>query len=151
MADDPDDLFVICAVADIAAGTGKAFTLLRRDEAGEGRPFAIFVVRTADDICVAYVNACPHQRIWLNIGDGGFFSDDGKLLECGRHGARFDLLTGRCVEGPCIDECLEAVPLVISDGELCVHGIDLVEEDRYPDPFKDADPDETMEIMIHPE
>jgi nitrite reductase/ring-hydroxylating ferredoxin subunit len=151
MGEDKPGLFVVCALDDIAPGTARPFTLSRAGEADAGRPFPIFIVRVSDDVCVGYVNACPHDGVWLNVGDGEFFSADGAFLRCGRHGATFDILSGLCVDGPCAARSLEAVPLLVSDGEVCVYGIDLVEEDRHRDPFLDFDPDETMEIMIHPD
>jgi nitrite reductase/ring-hydroxylating ferredoxin subunit len=50
-------------------------------------------------------------------------------LTCGRHRAQFDIDTGRCFIGPCQGQSLKPVMLVIDDGDVCVTGIDLADED----------------------
>jgi nitrite reductase/ring-hydroxylating ferredoxin subunit len=115
-------------------------------EDGTTRPFSIFVVRSQTDQCLGYVNVCPHQGAWLNIGEGRFFTDNGQRLRCGRHKAEFEIDTGLCVKGPCRDKTIEPIALIVIDGEICLCGVDLAEEE-----IVDADElDETMEIMIHP-
>lgn len=142
-------LFVICESWTIARGAARAFSLWRREGDGEARPFPIVILRTLADEYLAYVNRCPHQGTWLNIGSGAFFTEDGRALRCGRHGAIFDIGTGICVDGPCSGRMLESVPVAVLEGDVCLCGIDLVEEDAQGG-FFDEDGDETMEIMIHP-
>lgn len=143
------ELFVICAIHDIAAGDAKPFSVSRVNHNGEVRPFPMVIVRTSTDDYFGYANICPHNRTWLNIGDGKFFSSDSAFLRCGRHGATFEIDTGLCVAGPCEGKSLEPLALAIVDGDVCVCGINLVEDDGFPDPF--AELDDTMEIMIHPD
>jgi nitrite reductase/ring-hydroxylating ferredoxin subunit len=145
------DVFVICAASSIAPGAAKAFSLSRLTPEGEGKPFPIFVVRTLADSYVGYVNTCPHQGTWLNIGSGEFFADDRKLLKCGRHGAAFEIETGVCVDGPCKEKSLEPIALAVIDGEVCLCGIPLVEDDGMPDQFIDTEDDDMMEVMIQPD
>lgn len=141
------EVFVICAAGSLDRGQAKAFSLSRITENEGARPFSIFVVRTARDQYFGYVNVCPHQGTWLNIGEGGFFGEDGKHLRCGRHKAEFDVETGLCVKGPCKGKAIEPIPLVVVDGDVCLCGIELAEEDHSVfDEF-----DDTMEIMIHPD
>ncbi|HZM08341.1 MAG TPA: Rieske (2Fe-2S) protein, partial [Methylocella sp.] len=71
-------------------------------------------------------------------------------LRCGRHGARFEIDTGICVDGPCQGASLESVALAVIQGDVCLCGIALVEDDGIPDPFAE-ELDDTMEIMIHPD
>jgi nitrite reductase/ring-hydroxylating ferredoxin subunit len=149
MSSEGSSVFVICAARSIARGAAKSFSLSRIKESGEARPFPIVVIRTATDDFVGYVNACPHQGIWLNFGAGEFFNSDGTFLKCGRHGAEFEINTGVCVEGACQGKSLEPLALTVIDGEVCLCGIALVEDDDIPDPF--AEQDDTMEIMIHPD
>ena len=146
---DENDVFVICAMDSIERGDARAFSLSRIDEEGETKPFSIVILRTERDAYFGYVNACPHNGIWLNVGDGKFFSEDRVFLECGRHHAKFDVETGVCVDGPCEGQCLDPLAIAIIDGDVCLCGIELVEDDGYPDPFDDFD--DTMEIMIHPD
>ncbi len=141
------EVFVVCAAADIERGGARAFRLSRIDEAGEPRPFPIVVIRTHDNDYFGYVNACPHDGVWLNIGSGDFFTPDRAFLKCGRHGATFEIDSGLCIGGPCRGSSLQPVALAVVDGEVCLCGIRLVEDDRLL--FDDGD--ETMDIMIHPE
>lgn len=144
------DVYVICAADAIAPHTAVPFSLSRTIEAGESRPFPIVVVRQGLDEFYAYVNACPHNGIWLNVGDGSFYTGDYTALQCGRHGAEFQIETGICTKGPCEGERLQVLPIAVIDGDICMYGIDLAEDDGIPDPFADPD-DETMDIMIHPD
>jgi nitrite reductase/ring-hydroxylating ferredoxin subunit len=143
------DVFAICPAGSIEPGGAKAFSLSRINADGENRPYPVVIVRTASDGYFGYVNACPHEGIWLNIGAGGFFSEDQAFLKCGRHGANFEIETGLCVDGPCKGESLEPIALAVIDGDVCVCGVALVEEDGFPGACDDAD--DTMEIMIHPD
>lgn len=149
MSSEKPELFVICAADSIELGGAKAFSLSRITEQGENRPFPIVIVRTATNDYFSYVNSCPHEGIWLNFGAGEFFTPDRAFLKCGRHGANFEIETGLCVEGPCKGQSLEPIALAIVDGEVCLCGVALVEEDGFPDPFEELD--DTMEIMIHPD
>ncbi len=143
------EVFVVCAADGIEQGGAKPFSLSRINEAGESRPFPIVVVRTGASDYVGYVNACPHQGTWLNFGAGEFFSRDRAFLRCGRHGANFEIDTGLCVDGPCRGKSLQPIALAVIDGDVCLCGIKLVEDDGYSHSFDD--PDETMEVMIHPD
>jgi nitrite reductase/ring-hydroxylating ferredoxin subunit len=144
-----EPVWVIGRANDIEPGRAKPFSLSRVTETGEARPFAIFVVRRSRNDYVGYLNGCPHGGTWLNINAGEFFSEDRAQLRCGRHGARFEIATGRCVEGPCEGAALEPVALTVLDGDLCICGVELVEDDGLPNPFVELD--DTMEIMIHPD
>jgi nitrite reductase/ring-hydroxylating ferredoxin subunit len=143
------EVFVICAADAIERGGARAFSLSRMDESGEARPFPVVVIRTHANDYVGYVNSCPHEGVWLNIGSGSFFTPDHAFLRCGRHGAIFEIDSGLCIGGLCNGKSLQPIALAVVDGEVCLCGERLVEDDRWPDPFEDHD--ETMEIMIHPE
>lgn len=59
-----------------------------------------FAIRYQGDIRV-YRNSCPHAGPPMDWLPGQFFSEDGKQLVCHTHDARFDPLSGDCIEGPC--------------------------------------------------
>jgi nitrite reductase/ring-hydroxylating ferredoxin subunit len=149
MSSEEIEVFVVCATDAVERGGARAFSLSRLDEAGEGRPFPIVVIRTHDNDYVGYVNTCPHDGVWLNVGSGEFFTPDRAFLRCGRHGATFEIDTGLCIDGPCNGRSLQPIALAVVGDEVCLCGERLVEDDRFPDPFDDHD--ETMEIMIHPD
>jgi len=149
MSSETQEVYVICATSNIDPGCAKAFSLLRVNEAGESRPFPIVIVRKNAQEFFGFVNACPHERLWLNVGSGTFFDEDRKFLRCGRHGAKLEIETGLCVNGPCETASLEPIALAVIRGEVCICGVPLVEDDGIPDPFEAFD--ETTEIMIHPD
>jgi nitrite reductase/ring-hydroxylating ferredoxin subunit len=79
-----------------------------------------FAVRWHGDL-YAYVNACRHQSLPLDFGDGVFFDDDFDALVCVQHGARYEPRSGVCVSGPCEGGRLTALPLEVRDGAVwCV-------------------------------
>ncbi|UGY20289.1 Rieske 2Fe-2S domain-containing protein [Bradyrhizobium septentrionale] len=146
---DQIEVFAVC-LADAIERTGaKGFSLSRIDASGECRPFLIIVLRTFGNDYFGYVNRCPHDSAWLNIGSGEFFSPDRSFLRCGRHGARFEIDTGVCIDGPCNGQALEPVALTVIDGDVCLRGVKLLADDRRADLFEDSG--ETMDVMIHPD
>lgn len=126
------EVFVICSVSSIPAGGARPFMLARADGAGGSSPFPIFVVNTRSNEYIGYLNACPHKGALLNSLSGGFFSQDRKSLECGSHGARFEIATGLCIDGPCEGKSLEPVALAVIDGDICLCGVELAEDDIAP-------------------
>ena len=140
---------MICAANAIAPGDAKAFSLWKIDDAGETRPFPIVVARKNAAEFFSYVNVCPHAGGWRNVGDGRFLDSEGAFLQCGRHGAKFEIDSGLCLDGTCKGASLEPVAVAIIGGDVCICGVSLVEEASFPDPFDDDD--DTMEITICPD
>jgi nitrite reductase/ring-hydroxylating ferredoxin subunit len=143
------DLWVICESDTVKPGGAVAFNLERVTETGGKQPFPIVIARTVKNQYHGYVNACPHEGTVLNFFKAGeFFTPDGSTLQCGRHGATFQIDTGACVTGPCQGKALEPIKLTVANGEVCLSGVRLVEDDGT-DPYELYD--DTMEIMIHPD
>ncbi len=142
----PIDYFVICSAADIDLGEAKAFDLAQADGKGGAKPFRILVAHNGKGEFFAYRNSCPHQGVWLNVGSGTFLDETGELLKCGRHGAKFEIESGKCVSGACEGGRLEQVALAVLDGDVCLHGVNLLEEDGMG--WHEDDMDETMEITV---
>jgi nitrite reductase/ring-hydroxylating ferredoxin subunit len=140
------EIFAICSVDAIADRRCMPFTLLRLDDDGRAVPWQIIILRWGK-MFYGYVNRCPHQGSPLNFEANQFFDPTRRFLMCGRHGAHFDVKTGDCVEGPCAGQGLAPLELVVSDGDICIAGVQLVEEGSP----QDIDPDDTMDIMIHPD
>lgn len=67
------------------------------------------LVARRGDRAYAYINRCPHMRLPLDWIPDEFISRDGAYLECATHGAQFEVETGHCVFGPCLDKRLERV------------------------------------------
>ncbi len=147
MPKDKIEVFVICRTDEIWPGEAKAFSLSRRTPEGEVRPFPIVITRVGARNFYGYVNVCPHAGSWLNFNAGTFFGAGGKVLQCGRHGAQFEIATGLCVAGACAGQSLTPLALAVIAGDVCLCGEPLVADDRTA---VATDDDDTMEIMIHP-
>jgi nitrite reductase/ring-hydroxylating ferredoxin subunit len=140
------EIFAICSVDAIADRRCKPFTLLRVDHDGRTVPWQILILRWGRAF-YGYVNRCPHQGTPLNFEANQFFDPTRNFLMCGKHGAQFDIKSGACMEGACQGQGLAPLQLITVDGDICVSGVRLVEEGG----MLDIDPDDTMDIMIHPD
>ena len=123
------ELFAICDVEDIPNRRALPFVLARRDEGGLVKPWPIFILRWGKHIR-AYENKCPHQETYLDWDRGEFLDSEGTRILCGKHGALFDLGTGECVDGPCVGASLTPIEAVIDDGEICLVGVQIEEDDE---------------------
>ncbi|HEU0201884.1 MAG TPA: Rieske 2Fe-2S domain-containing protein [Burkholderiaceae bacterium] len=87
-----------CAVRRVVDGVEQSVVILRRGSE-----------------CWAYVNRCPHFSIPLDFEPGTFATYDGEVLMCAHHSALFRFEDGRCIDGPCAGQRLEAVPIRVID------------------------------------
>lgn len=77
-------------------------------EAGERRA-AVLALRRGEALQVWH-NACPHAGRRLDYAPGRFLMHEGRLV-CAAHGAQFELVDGRCVDGPGRGGGLAALPV----------------------------------------
>ncbi|MFZ1110644.1 MAG: Rieske (2Fe-2S) protein [Rhodomicrobium sp.] len=124
--------YAICAETDIPNKRGRAFSLLRVAEDKSEQPWHIFIVRWGRQV-FGYVNRCPHNGVNLDWETNQFLDESGRLIVCGKHGSKFELATGKCVEGPCLGQGLEPIHVAVVDGDICVTGVALAEEAEAPD------------------
>lgn len=127
-----DTAYAICSLSDIPSQKAKGFVLMRLDENGIGRPWPLVVVRWGRQV-FGYVNKCPHDGVNLDWERNYFLDPNGIRLMCGKHGALFELGTGVCVDGPCKGKSLQQVTLSVLDGDICVTGVTLAEDEEEPD------------------
>lgn len=106
----------LCRIDQIPDGGARGFDLN-----GPDGPVELIVLRQGGSVS-GFVNACPHQGTPLNISEDQFLTRDGRFLLCRTHGARFRPDDGFCVAGPCRGRRLDAVPLVVVDGEVLTRG-----------------------------
>lgn len=137
------ELFAICATYEIDDCSARGFVLARLDENGATKRWPILITRKGNNY-FGFENACPHEGTRLDTFPGEFMDEEGNFVVCGRHGAQFDLDTGHCFSGPCQGKALKPVELVIDDGDVCLIGIELAEEDG----MDIEDPNEVPEVMI---
>ena len=103
----------LCRADEITDGAARGFA------AAPGGFTGLFVVRRGAAL-FAYVNACPHVGVSLDWAPDQFLTQDGTRIVCATHGALFDVESGRCVDGPCVGDRLEAVPVTVIDGVVLV-------------------------------
>jgi len=105
-----------------------AITLCRLDELHENssRGFqpqglatiqSIFLVRKNDRV-YGYINSCPHTGAPLEWMPDQFLSLDREQIQCALHGARFEIDTGLCVQGPCVNSSLTPITIEIADQQV---------------------------------
>jgi nitrite reductase/ring-hydroxylating ferredoxin subunit len=82
-------------------------------------PVTVVLVRQGGAVH-AFLNRCPHAGRPLNFGSGSPLTPDGELLQCHAHGALFEKHSGRCIAGPCVDDALRRLPVVVEQGEVRV-------------------------------
>lgn len=140
------ELYAVCRTADIGEGQVVGFVLAKAQATGGPRPWPILVTRKGNHF-YGFENACPHQGVPLDRAPGEFLDPEGNFLQCGQHRARFDPDTGYCFIGPCQGQRLTSVKVVVDDGDVCVTGVTLAEEDG----LDLADPDAMPEVMIQPD
>lgn len=109
---------IICAAAELQDG-GRAwrFEIAQADGVP---PLPAFAVRYRGKV-YAYVNACRHIPVELDLRDGEVFDLSGHYLVCSMHGACYEAHTGYCVSGPCRGQRLIAVPVFEQDGNICIN------------------------------
>lgn len=120
--------YTICGMSDVPSQRARGFRLMLVAQDGTQRPWSIVVVRWGKQV-FGYVNRCPHHGVNLDWERDQFLDANGIRLMCGKHGAVFELGTGLCVDGPCKGSSLEPVALCVLDGDICVTGVTLVEDE----------------------
>lgn len=83
----------------------------------DGEEREIFVVRNKVGI-FAYENSCPHTGTPLDWMPDQFLDAEREYIICSTHGALFGIEDGVCVAGPCINQKLLQLSVVVSDGEV---------------------------------
>ena len=116
--------FPICRLDELADRSARTFQLLRRKKSGRAIKRNIFVVKSGETLA-GYYKTCPHSPYNLDCEGNSILSADG-YLQCGKHGARFEVQSGRCFHGPCVGAGLKPVDLSVVDGAVCVNNVDLV-------------------------
>ena len=110
---------VLCGLEEIADPGSRQFTW------GEGLwSLEFFVVRKNSDVS-GFVNRCPHAGHALNWQKDRFLTQEHDLIICNSHGARFRIVDGVCVSGPCIGLGLKTITLGIKEEQIVVEAQEL--------------------------
>ena len=98
------DLITIGKVDDVPPGTARVFE-------ANGKRIAVCNV---DGTIYAIDDVCTHDG--GPLGEGEL---EGEQIECPRHGARFDVKTGRALTLPAVRP-VASYPVQVNDGEIAV-------------------------------
>ena len=104
--------FCVAKVEEVQAHKSKAFSISLAEKVLEG-----FLVCHDREI-YAYVNQCPHTGVNLNWSPDVFLSADQQYIQCAMHGALFRMEDGFCVRGPCVNQSLQPLPVVVENGQV---------------------------------
>jgi len=97
----------LCKISDINENSSKGFSFSEKEDEQE-----IFIVKR-DGEFYAYKNLCPHTGASLNWQADVFLDYDEFYIQCAIHGARFEVETGLCVWGPCVNRSLMTVDIEV--------------------------------------
>jgi nitrite reductase/ring-hydroxylating ferredoxin subunit len=92
----------VCALAELAVGTARLVEF-------KGKPVSVFHVESG---VYATEEMCPHRAGPLSEG-----SLVGTTIICPWHGARFDVTTGKVLNGPAARD-LKTFPVIVEDEQI---------------------------------
>ena len=105
-------IYALCTIDEISDPGSKSF------EIRHGRKKVSLFVVHKDGMFTAYINSCPHTGANLEWQEDQFLDMDDLFIQCSTHDALFEIDSGACIAGPCIGDSLQAVKLVIEDGQI---------------------------------
>jgi len=123
------EIYAICDAVSVGKGGVVPFILARRSVNGLEEEFPILIGRDDAGQVFAYENICPHEQERL-YEEPTALDADSRALVCGKHGAHFEPATGLCISGPCEGGRLQSISVVELDGDICIEGVTLIEENE---------------------
>jgi len=114
----------LCNTTDIPPDACKGFSL---NEVPDKKSQDIFIVNRNNQF-YAYKNSCPHTGASLNWQPDIFMDYDNFYIQCSIHAARFEVETGICVWGPCVNQSLKKTELTVIDNKIFL--TDQAQENR---------------------
>ncbi|MBX2811534.1 MAG: Rieske 2Fe-2S domain-containing protein [Myxococcales bacterium] len=83
-------------------------------------PWRSILVARTEHKCVAYWNVCRHLPVPLDAGSGDL--GPGPDWMCQTHGARFRVVDGACVSGPCAGQKLFTLSVYCEEEKMWAEG-----------------------------
>lgn len=103
-------LYKVCSLNELK----QARTLSYEIDDHEG-----FVVYSDANV-FAYRNSCPHIGMNLEFSENKFLDSDNKYIQCSMHGALFEIDSGLCIHGPCLNQHLKPMLVTVDDNQVFV-------------------------------
>ena len=104
----------LCPVSEIPDPGSKGFEIEK-----DGVTTDIFVVHK-DSHFYAFINSCPHTGATLEWLEDQFLDMENTFIQCSTHDALFEIDSGLCVAGPCVDDHLTPVEILIEHDILLI-------------------------------
>jgi nitrite reductase/ring-hydroxylating ferredoxin subunit len=105
----------LCQIDQLPDGAARGFDPLR---CGHD---TMLIVRRGSAL-YAWRDSCPHQPgTRLPWHRHAYLNAAGDRIVCSAHGALFEVDTGLCTLGPCVGQCLQSVPVIVT----CDGGVEL--------------------------
>ena len=105
----------LCDISELDDPGSRAFEL-----SFNNAPLEVFVVHS-NGYLHAYVNSCPHTGANLDWQENQFLDLDKVFIQCSTHDALFEIDSGLCIAGPCVNKSLQALELSRENGSLVLH------------------------------
>ena len=111
----PSSSVRLCRLEQLPDGASRGF-----DPFGAGYD-TLFIVRRGAQLH-AWRDACPHLHgVGMAWRKDAYLNASGDRIVCSAHGAMFDVVTGRCLLGPCEGQFLQPVAVSVSEaGEVMI-------------------------------
>lgn len=103
------DKQVISQLSDFMDHASRGFEYTQAGETKTG------MIIHKDGEYFAYKNQCPHTGAPLDWIEHQFLDMDNEFIQCSVHDARFNIETGLCVVGPCVNESLQPLKITIQN------------------------------------
>lgn len=105
----------LCRLEELPDGAARGF-----DPFGAGHD-TLFIVRRGAQLH-AWRDRCPHmQGVSMAWRKDAYLNAKGDRIVCSAHGATFDVVTGRCLIGPCEGQFLQPVGIAVTGaGEVMI-------------------------------
>ena len=101
---------VASAIANVNQLSNSKTTVVQ----AKGLQQAVVLIKHEGEV-KAYLNNCPHQNVPLNEAYKIDVNPFEKTMKCSVHDAFFRIEDGLCIEGPCWDEALKTVEVVVDE------------------------------------
>lgn len=98
----------LCSLSDLPENCARGFNIDNLE---------FFIVRKNNRF-YGYINNCPHTGVNLDWQPHQFLDLDGKFIQCSTHGAKFRIVDGKCIYGPCAGKFLTPVSLVLEHNRI---------------------------------
>ncbi len=105
------------ASVNLSNSIDDKFNCLETELDINGQTKPVFLLRHNGGV-KAYINACPHTGAKLNWQEGLFLDSEKHYIQCSIHGALFEKESGLCIHGPCAQQHLSQVDIIIENEKV---------------------------------